>query len=125
MFLNPWAINSDPYSYVISNGQRYLYNHIVSTKSAIIIYFLSQCCIISNHTVTGSIIVTGFKVSISFTFICIFMGLLDLQRGFHDVLSAKLAGNLPFFVGHFARFYVPQFVTSFWTEGHIPIQYKC
>ena len=60
-FLNSWPMKSDPWSYVISVGLRYLVNHLVSTKSAIYIALLSSYCIISNRYVTGFITVTAFR----------------------------------------------------------------
>ena len=62
-FLNSGPINYFPWSYVISIGVDYLYSHVVSTKSEIIISLLSSYSTISTHIVTGSIVVTDFKCS--------------------------------------------------------------
>ena len=50
-------MNSDPWIYVIYVGIGYLDNHVVSSKLAVDIVFLSSYCVISNHHVTGSITV--------------------------------------------------------------------
>ena len=59
-FINSWPINSDLWSYVISIGQWYLANHVVSTKFAININILLSYYVILNHPVTGFIMVTDF-----------------------------------------------------------------
>ena len=71
LLLYSWLSNSLPPSYVISTGHGYGTFHIVSTKFAIVIYFLSLYSIILNHLVTGSTIVTDYlkiRCSIPFTY---------------------------------------------------------
>ena len=69
LFLNLWPRNYPPRSYVISTGHGYRTSHVVSTKFTIAIAFLSLYYVISNHPVTGSIIVTYFKIRGSFPFL--------------------------------------------------------
>ena len=47
---------------MISVGLGYLVNHEVLTKFAIDVAFLSLYSVISNYSVTGLIILTGFKI---------------------------------------------------------------
>ena len=58
--------NSPPWSYTISTIHGYLTSYTVSTKFAITITFLLLYWVISNHPVSGSIIVTGLKIIGSF-----------------------------------------------------------
>ena len=60
-FLKSWRINSDPWSFVIYVGIIYLVNHVVSAKFVIDISDLSLYCVILNHPVTESIMVTAFR----------------------------------------------------------------
>ena len=69
IFLNSWPRNYPPRSYVIYTGHRYRTSHIVSTKFAIVISFLSLYWVISNYPVTGSTIVTDFKIRGCFPFL--------------------------------------------------------
>ena len=69
LFLNSWPRNFPPWSYVIYTGHRYQTSHIFSTKFAIVIAFLSQYCVTSNHPVTGYITVTAFKIKWYFSFL--------------------------------------------------------
>ena len=62
LFLNSWPRNSPHWSYVISNCHDYWTSRVVSTKFAIVVNFLSRYCVSSNYPVTGSIIVTDFKI---------------------------------------------------------------
>ena len=64
-------MNYDPWSYVISVGQGYLVNHIVSTKFEIVIARLSFYFFISNHPVMVSIILMDlrFNFVLSFLFV--------------------------------------------------------
>ena len=62
IFLNSWPGNSPPRSYVISTGHGYRTSHVVSTKVAIVITFLSRYCVTSKHPVTGSIIITDLRL---------------------------------------------------------------
>ena len=97
--LNSWPTNSDPWSCMIFIGLGYLDNHIVSTKVAIDIDILSSYCVILNHHVTGSIIVTAFVSKSSFCpFLLVKWGpIISTRSLFHDIYSASLAGNLPYF----------------------------
>ena len=98
-FLNSWPINSDTWSYVISIGLGYLYRHVVSTKFAIDISLLLSYCAISNHTVTGSIIVTAFICKFSFLpFLLMTEGTIrSTHMLFHGIFSSNLSSNLPYF----------------------------
>ena len=69
ILLNSWPRNYPPQSYVIYTGHGYQTSHLVSTKFVIIISFLSLYCVISNHPVTVSIIVTTFKIRGSLPFL--------------------------------------------------------
>ena len=60
-FMNSWPTNSFTWSYVISIGLGYLDSHVVSIKFTIYITLLSSYYAISNHPVTGSIIVSAFR----------------------------------------------------------------
>ena len=51
---------------MISIDVWYLESHVVSTKLEIDIAILSLYCVISNHPVTGSIIVTAFSCKFYF-----------------------------------------------------------
>ena len=62
IFLNLRPKNSPPQSDMISIGQGYLVIHVISTKFAIFIALLLLYCVISNHKVTGSIIVKAFRI---------------------------------------------------------------
>ena len=58
--MNSLPINSDSWEYVIYIGLGYLYSHLFSIDFDIGIALFLLCCIISNHPVIGSIIVTAF-----------------------------------------------------------------
>ena len=111
-FLNPRQMNYDPWSYVISIGLGYLC-HILSSKFVIDIALLSLYYVISNHPVTGSIIIPNFRCKFYF---CIFLPIIwDNIRStnslFHGISSANLAGNLPYFLfDNFVRWQVSQLV---------------
>ena len=77
--LNSWLSNYPSWSYVIYSGHGYRTSHVVSTKFSIFINFLSLYCIISNHLLTGSIIVTNFNIRASLIFIHIYRGLWYLH----------------------------------------------
>ena len=98
-FPNSWLIYYDPWSYVISVGLRYLVNHVVSTKFAINISILLLYCVISNHLVTGSIIVTAFIFKFSsFPFPLMTQGpIIYTHSLFRGISSYSLAGSLPYF----------------------------
>ena len=51
---------------MITVGLGYLVNHVVSTKFVIDIALLSSYFVISDHPVTGSIVVTAFIFKIYF-----------------------------------------------------------
>ena len=69
LFLKSLTSNSTPRSYVLSTGRGYQTRQIVSTKFANVIAFLSLYCVNWNHPLTGSIIVTDFKIKPSFLFL--------------------------------------------------------
>ena len=98
-FLNLWLINSFPWSYLISIGIGYLDSHVVSTKFAIDIAHLSSYFAISNHPVTGLIIVTAFRYKFSFFPLLIMTQgtIIYTQILFRGISSDNLAGILPFF----------------------------
>ena len=62
-------MNSDPWSYVISIGQVYLDNHLVSNKFEIVIALLLLYFITPNHLVPGYGIVMDFKIKGYFIFL--------------------------------------------------------
>ena len=95
-FLNSGPINYFPWSYVISICIGYLDSHLISTKFAIDIAVLSSYCTISNHPVTGFIIVTNFRCKFSFSPFCLMtQGLIRSTNSlFHGISLANLAGNL-------------------------------
>ena len=64
--MNSSPKNSDPWSYMISIGLGYLVKHVFSTNIVIDIAILSSYCVILNHPVTGSIMVTTFRFKIYF-----------------------------------------------------------
>ena len=57
------------------NVHGYWNTHVVSTKFAIVVIFLLLYCVTANHPVTGSIIVTAFKIRGSFIFLHIYRGM--------------------------------------------------
>ena len=67
--LNSRPMNSDPWSYVISIGQVYLDNHLVSNKFEIVIALLLLYFITPNHLVPGYDIVMDFKIKGYFIFL--------------------------------------------------------
>ena len=75
LFINLWPRNYPPRSYVIYTGHGYRTRHVVSTKFAIVIAFLSLYFITSNYAVMGSIILTALGIRGSFPFLRIFRGL--------------------------------------------------
>ena len=91
-FPNSLPINSDPWSYVIYVGHGYLVIHLVSTKFTIVITSWSSYCVISNHPVTGFIIVTDF-IFMSYLFPFVYFlwcrDLLYLHR-FYSILFPQL-----------------------------------
>ena len=99
-FRSSWPINSFPWSYVIYIGLGYLDSHVVSTKFDIDIALLSSYCAISNHNVTGSVIVMYFRCK--FYFLYFILMTEGTQSLFHGISSANLASNLPYFI--FDRF---------------------
>ena len=98
---------------MISIGLVYIVKHVVSTKFAIDIAFLLSHCVISDHPVTGSIIVTAFRFKFYFfTFIIMTQGpIISTHSLFHVISSASLDGNLPYFIFDcFVRWQVSQFL---------------
>ena len=69
LFLNSLPRNSPPWSYVISTCYGYRTSHIVSNKFAIVIALLSMYCVTLNHSLTGYIIATDFKINGYFPFL--------------------------------------------------------
>ena len=105
----------------------YLVNHIVSTKFSIDIAPLFSYCVISNHPVTGSIMVTAFRSKFYFfPYLLMTYGpTIYTHCLFHDIYSASLAGNLPYFIfDNFVNWRVSQFLTYFQTESIMMCQYK-
>ena len=97
---NWWRSNLPPWSYVISTGYVYPTSNVVSTKFKIVIAFLSLYCIISNHLVTGYIIVMTFNIIDSLPFIHIlYPPTRSTHSLFHGIYSAKLAGSLLYCFG--------------------------
>ena len=95
VLFNPWLIHSDTWSYVISIGIGYLYIHLVTNNLALDISILSLYWVISNHLVTGSMIVTAFRCKFSFCPLPL-MTQIRIRYTislFHGIYSAKLAGN--------------------------------
>ena len=78
--LNLQLSNYHPWSCIIYTGHRYRTNQVVSTKFTIVIDFLSLYCVISNHPVMVSIIVTVFKRLEALSLFYVFYGgLLDIS----------------------------------------------
>ena len=93
-----WLSNSLPWPYAISTGHGYCTSHVVSTKFAFVIAFLSLYCFISNHPVTGSIIVTDFNIKGYLPFLRILLGPIRYTHSlFHGISSSSLADILPYF----------------------------
>ena len=69
LIFNSLPINYTPQSYVIYTVHGYRTSHVVSTKFSIVIAFLLLYCVISNHPVTGYIIVMAFKIRGSLPFL--------------------------------------------------------
>ena len=89
---------------MISVGLGYIVNHVVSTKFDIDITILSSYCSISDHPITGSIMVTAFRFEF---YLCPFLlitygPIIYTQSSLHGITSDSLAGNLPYFL--FERF---------------------
>ena len=80
---------------MISIGPGYIFNHIVSTKLAIDITFLSSYFVISNYPVTGSIMVTALRFKMYlFLFLIIVLGPISYKhRLFHGISSSNLSDN--------------------------------
>ena len=98
---------------MIYTGHEYRTSHVVSTKFAIIVAFLSLYYVTKKHPITGSIIVTALRLK-------------ALSNLFHDVSSASFTGNLPYiFVERFIRWHTSHLVTSLWKDSIIPERYKC
>ena len=119
-------MNSDPWSYVIYIGRGYVVNHVVSTKLSIDITLLSSCCIILNHPVIGSILVTAFSFKF---YVCTFLlmtcgAIISTQSFLCGVSSDYLADNLPYLIfDRFLHWQVLQLVTSFWMASLMPGRY--
>ena len=70
--MNSRPMNYDTWSYIISIGQGYLVNYIVSTKFLIVTSYLSLYSVILDHPVTISSIVTDLRFKM-YSFTCINM----------------------------------------------------
>ena len=126
-YLNSWPINYNPWSYVISNGLGYLVKHLGYTKFISYIALLYLYCIISNHTVTGCIVVMTFRCKLYFfTFLCTTYGPIRYTHSlFLSISSASLDGHIPYFIfDRFVYWQVSQLFT-FWREYLMPVHYKC
>ena len=102
---------------MISNGHGYWTSYIVSTKFAIVISFFSLYCVISNHPVMVSIIVTDFKYQSLSPFFTYLKGpMRSTQRLFHSIYNAIFAGILPYFnIDCFVCWRMSHSMTSFIT----------
>ena len=121
-FLSSWTINYDPWPYVISVGLGYLVNHIFSTKFAVDITLLLSYCVILNHPVTGSIMVTDFRFKYYlFPVLSMTQGpIISTQSLFRGISSVSLAGSLPYFIiDCVVCWQVSQLITSFWTSTNV------
>ena len=110
------TINSDLWLYIISFGQGYIDNHIVSTKFATDISMLLLYSIILFHPITGSILVTTFRFNFYlFPFILIrYISIRSTHILFHGIFSASLAGNLSYYLFYnFVHLQVSQLLPSF------------
>ena len=97
IFLNSLPINYYPWLYMISIGERFGMPHIYANFAMVIAILLSYC-IITNHPVTGFIIVTVFSIRF---FLFPFLGMVQgpirsTQSLFRGIYSDKLSVNLPF-----------------------------
>ena len=123
--LNSWQINFYPWSYEISLYLDYLDSHVFSTNFAIDIAILWLYCAISNHPVTGLIMVTAFRCKFYFCpFLLMTQGLIIFTHSlFHGIFSDNLADNLPYFLFDcFVHLQVLRLVTSLRTEFIMPVQ---
>ena len=77
LLLNSWPSNYPPRSYMISTGHGYWNSHVVSTKFAILIDFLSLYCNTTNHAITGSIVVRVLILS-SLSHLYIILGAYEI-----------------------------------------------
>ena len=117
ILLNSWLNNSPPWSYLISTGHGYRTSRVVYTKFSITIAFLSLYSVISNHPVTGSIILEVFKIKGSLPFLSIlYRSMRSTYILFQGIYSDSLSGNWPFvLLTVFVRWHTTHYVTSFWT----------
>ena len=105
VILNSWPSNYPNLPYEVSTGHGYWTSHVVFTKFTLIIPFLSMYCLISNHPVTGSIIVTNFNIRVSFPLLHILDGpMRSTDNLFRGVFSDSLAGDLSCFYWPFLMF---------------------
>ena len=97
-FLNTWHKNSFPRLYVIIVGRGYLHNHVCYTMFDIVEACLSLYCTISNHPVSGSIIVKDFIMrGSSWPSLLILYGhIISTDNMSHGMASAYLAVNFPY-----------------------------
>ena len=71
----------------------------ISNKFTIDITSFSSYCVILNHLVTRSIMVTTFRFKFSFYILILWRrSILDLHIFFHGISSASLASNLQYFI---------------------------
>ena len=111
---------------MISIGHGYRTSHVVSTNFTVVIDLLSLYCVTSNHLVTGSIIVTDFKIRGSLNFLRIlYRPMRSTHSLFHGVSFTILSGILPYFsVDYFVCWHVSHPVTYFCMASLIIGQYK-
>ena len=69
VFLISWPRSSDPQSYVISDGQWYLYRHIVPTNITAVLALLLLYWVTLDHPVTEFVVVMDSSIKISFYFL--------------------------------------------------------
>ena len=125
LLLNFSSRNYPPRSYVISTGHGYRTSLVVSTNFMITITFLLLYCVISNHPVTRSIVVTAFRIKGYLTFIPILLGPMRskniLSQG---ISSTSVAGNWLYLFDCFVRWHMSHYVIYFRTPFLMSVQYK-
>ena len=113
---------------MVSVGLGYLVNHLVPTQFWVDIAILLSYCVVLDHSVAGSIMVTSFKVKFCFFPVLLItqVSIISIHSLFYGVSSDSLAGNLTYFIFDcFVCCQVSPLVTSFCMEFLIPYQYKC
>ena len=97
-FLNTWPWTSFPRSYVIILELGYLHTHFCYTRFDIVSAYLSLYRTISNHPVTGYIIVKAFSIRGSlWPSLIILYGLIRSTVNLsYGMVSTSLVGNFPY-----------------------------